>query len=172
MADGGSFDGKSPRIDLVPIIDAMTCVIFFLLLSSTFIEYTKITMPSAISVVSATSVAKDPPVSPKLIGAIKGSYIYLTLSWAGNSPDKIVRKIKRDPDNKRSEELQSSAFDVVDEFIKKYPGEKTMLLGFSSKATYQEVISTMDGARKVLQDLVMVSWKDSSWSLSAKTREQ
>lgn len=166
MAGGGGIDSKSPRIDLVPIIDAMTCVIFFLLLSSTFVEYTKITMPPAVSAVAKSSVSKDPPVAPKLLGVIKGNNINLTLSWAGQKPDQIVKRVKRDAKNQPSEDLRASALEIVEEFKKKFPEEKTMLLGFSSKVTYQEVISTMDGARKVVQDLVMVSWTESMGSES------
>lgn len=161
MAGGGSSDGKSPRIDLVPIIDAMTCVIFFLLLSSTFVEFTKITMPSAVSQVATASVAQDPPLSPKLIGLIQGENIQLVLSWNGKEPDRVIKKVQRLKDNKRSDELQIKTQELLEEFTKKHPNEKTIRLGFSPKTTYQEVISTMDGARKVLQDLVLVSWTES-----------
>ncbi len=160
MAGGGSSDGRSPRIDLVPIIDAMTCVIFFLLLSSTFVEFTKITMPQAVSAVAQTSVNKDPPIAPKLIGVIKGNDLHMVLSWAGKHPDHIIKKVARDPQNKRSLVLQSTTQQVVAEFKKKFPDEKAILLGFSPQVTYQEVISAMDGARQELQDLVMVSWTE------------
>ncbi len=170
MAGGGGIDGKSPRIDLVPIIDAMTCVIFFLLLSSTFIEYTKITMPPAVSAVAAATVSNDPPVAPKMLGVIKGSSIEIVLSWDGKKPDRIVKRVKRDPKNAPSEELRNTALAVAEEFNKKFPNEKTVLLGFSSNVTYQEMISTMDGARKVLQDLVMVSWTEAQ-SAEAQVKE-
>ncbi len=161
MAGGGAVDGRSPRIDLVPIIDAMTCVIFFLLLSSTFIEFTKITMPPAVSTVAAASLAKDPPVAPKLIGVVKGQTIQLVLTWNGKEPDRLTKKVTRDANNARSDDLQAKALEIVEEFNKKFPKEQTMLLGFSPDATYQEMISTLDGARKVIPDVVMVSWTES-----------
>ena len=157
---GGSSDGKSPRIDLVPVIDAMTCVIFFLLLSSTFVEFTKITMPQATSAIAATSVSKDPPISPKLIGVIQGKELHMVLSWTGKTPDRIIKKVARDPKNARSISLQATTKEIVAEFKKKFPEEKAILLGFSPQVTYQEVISSMDGAREELQDLVMVSWTE------------
>jgi biopolymer transport protein ExbD len=164
MSGGDGIDSRSPRIDLVPIIDAMTCVIFFLLLSSTFVEYTKITMPSSVSAISAASVMKDPPIAPKMMALIRGNQIELILSWFGKNPDRIVKKITRDPNNNRSDELQSKALEAVEEFTKKFPNEKTILLGFAPKVTYQEVISTMDGARKLVPDLVLVSWTEAKLS--------
>lgn len=160
MAGGGSSDGRSPRIDLVPIIDAMTCVIFFLLLSSTFVEFTKITMPQAVSSVAATSVAAEPPLTPKLIGVIKGQYLEMVMAWNGKSPDRMMKRVLRDPKNQRSEALQATTQGVVQEFKRMFPQEKALMLGFSPKVTYQEVISVMDGARQEINDLVMVSWTE------------
>lgn len=158
---GGSSDGRSPRIDLVPIIDAMTCVIFFLLLSSTFIEFTKITMPQAVSSVVTASTTNEPPLTPKLIGVIKGNYIHMVLSWNGKKPDHFSKRVLRDPKNGRSEALQATTQGIVQEFKKIFPQEQALLLGFSPAVTYQEMISTMDGARQEVSDLVMVSWTES-----------
>lgn len=169
MAGGGSSDGRSPRIDLVPIIDAMTCVIFFLLLSSTFIEFTKISMPQAVTSVVTTSVAKEPPLTPKLIGVIKGDFIHLILSWNGKKPSHMEKRVKRDPQNQRSEALQSTTQGIVQEFKKLYPQEPALLLGFAPKVTYQEMISAMDGARQELDDLVLVSWTESQMAESMVT---
>ena len=58
--------------------------------------------------------------------------------------------------------LQPTSHNEVSVFVdtKKFPEEKSILLGFSPQVTYQEVISAMDGAREELQDLVMVSWTE------------
>ena len=163
MAGGGAGDGRSPRIDLVPIIDAMTCVIFFLLLSSTFVEFTKITMPSAVSAVATTVSEKStPPLSPKIFGLVKDQNIYLILSWEGETPGHLQNIVPRHLDNARSQELQLATQGLVDEFKKKFPQENTLQLGLSAAATYQEMISAMDGARLRFSDLVMVSWNDES----------
>ncbi len=160
MSGGESSDGRSPRIDLVPIIDAMTCVIFFLLLSSTFVEFTKISMPQAVSSVVTTSAAKEPPLTPKLIGVVKGDFIHLVLSWSGKSPSQMEKRVKRDPNNQRSEALQATAQGVAAEFKRMFPNEPALLLGLSPQATYQEMISVMDGARQEMKDLVLVSWTE------------
>lgn len=160
MAGGGSSDGRSPRLDLVPIIDAMTCVIFFLLLSSTFVEFTKISMPQAVSSVVTTSASTEPPLTPKLIGVAKGEYLHLILSWGGKKPSHMEKRVQRDSKNQRSEPLQVTAQGIVREFKRLFPNEKALLLGLSPKATYQEMISVMDGARQELEDLVLVSWSE------------
>lgn len=172
MAGGGSSDGRSPRIDLVPIIDAMTCVIFFLLLSSTFVEFTKISMPQAVSSVVTTSVAKEPPLTPKLMGLVKGDFIHLVLSWNGKNPSHMEKRVKRDPKNQRSEGLQATAQGITSEFKRLFPNEPALLLGLSPKATYQEMISVMDGARQEIQDLVLVSWSDAQAAENAPSESK
>lgn len=161
MAGGGSSDGKSPHIDLVPIIDAMTCVIFFLLLSSTFVEFTKITMPSSMtSEFKTTSDSDKKPLAPKLFGLVQNNEISLVLSWLGEQPGHLKKKILRDPQNKRSEELQQASTELVKEFKIKFPNENSLQIGLSSQASYQELISAIDGARKEFNDIVMTSWSD------------
>ena len=69
--DSVSHKAHIPEPELVPILDALTSVIFFLLLSTTFIELTKITVPP-----SQTSVVTDPqtppPATPKLYIKVDG----------------------------------------------------------------------------------------------------
>ena len=52
-------------LNIVPILDMLTTVIFFLLMSTSFIEYTKLTLPPASTISSANSSAV-PPVAPKM----------------------------------------------------------------------------------------------------------
>ena len=90
----------------------------------------------------------------------------------GKTPDRIVKKVARDPKNTRSEALQTTTQEIVAEFKKKFPEEKAILLGFSPKVTYQEVISAMDGARQELQDLVMVSWTEAQTAENQMAQEK
>jgi len=53
-------------LNIVPILDMLTTVIFFLLMSTTFMEYTKLTLPPAASVV-ATGKNATQPMNPKLL---------------------------------------------------------------------------------------------------------
>ncbi len=149
-----------PEPELVPILDALVSVIFFLLLSTTFIELTKITVPP-----SQTSVVTDPqvppPPSPKLyIKVENGKTLHLKLKWAGRNPDSIKKTVERSATNARSREVESMALDIVKEFKAKFPDEKSIQMIFSENATYQELISVMDGVRVEIQDIVLLSPED------------
>lgn len=146
-----------PEPDLVPILDALTSVIFFLLLSTTFFELTKLTLPP-----SQTSVITDPlsptPVAAKMMVAVKApGQLRVVLKWGGDNPDALEAVVERNQKNERAEQLETEITRLVTEFNQKYPGEKSIQLGFGSGATYQEMITAMDGVRAKLQDVVLFS---------------
>lgn len=152
----------TPEPDLVPILDALTSVIFFLLLSTTFFELTKLTLPP-----SQTSVITDPqrptPVAAKMMIAVKKSsgqtpdQLRIVLKWGGEKPDVMEAVVERNKENARDEKLESEIARLVTEFNEKYPTEKSIQLGFGTGATYQEMITSMDGVRAKLQDVVLFS---------------
>lgn len=161
---GGVSGGKHriPEMDLVPILDGMTSVIFFLILSSTFIQYTKITLPpSQIAPASSTPPdtppSTDPPMNPRIFTLKEDKELILTLTWQGKTPDKIIKKIPVDAKGKRSVELYESAKTLGEEFKKKFPDEKNIQLGFSGAANYQQMLDVMDGIRKTMKDIVLLS---------------
>ncbi len=158
--DSVSHKAHIPEPELVPILDALVSVIFFLLLSTTFIELTKITVPP-----SQTSVVTDPvmppPTTPKLYIKVEGEKtLQLKLKWAGQNPDQIKKTVSRAPENARSREVETAALDIVKEFKAKFPAEKSIQMIFSETATYQELISVMDGVRVEIQDIVLLSPED------------
>lgn len=149
-----------PEPELVPILDALTAVIFFLLLSTTFLELTKITVPP-----SQTSVISDPvsppPAQPKIFVKLKGkSELLLTMRWGGSHPHQLQRTVARMSDNARSPELEKSLQEMVADFKRQYPDEKAVQLALSEAATYQEMVSAMDGIRTELQDIVLISYEE------------
>lgn len=161
---GGGVGGKHriPEVDLVPILDGMTSVIFFLILSSTFIQYTKITLPpSQIAPASAPPAENSPPpepaMSPKIFTLKESKELILTLTWQGKTPDKIIKKIPIQAEGKRSIELYEAAKELGEEFKKKFPEEKNIQLGFSGVANYQQMLDVMDGIRKTIKDIVLLS---------------
>lgn len=148
-----------PEPELVPILDALTAVIFFLLLSVTFIDLTKITVPpSQTSVI--TSPVRPPPRTPKLFVKAKGDKINLGLFWTGDKPDNIKKTLARKPENARSPELETAVNEMVKKFKEQYPDEKTLQLGLTDEGTYQELLSAMDGVLPVIQDIVLISSHD------------
>lgn len=159
MSGGAVGGGKRrlPEIDLVPILDAMTCVIFFLILSSVFVELTKVTLPPA-QTSTLSSTDKKNPLSPKLFAVVRPEQkIAIALVWSGDSPNKKVKEIFRTDQKKRSKELEAATKELVSDFSREFPGEKSLQVGISPQGTYQELIAIMDGARASMQDLVLIS---------------
>lgn len=145
------------ELNIVPILDMMTTVIFFLLLSTSFIEFTKITVPP-----SATSTITDPvappPVTPKMLLMKKPEGYRLQLSWTGRTAGSLGRAYKVDPANPldkdpvKAAEMESLALmklagEIVSEFGKTFPQEKTFQVGLSGPAPYQNLIGVMDGVQ-------------------------
>lgn len=162
---GGATGGKHriPEVDLVPILDAMTSVIFFLVIAGTFIQYTKLTLPpSQVAPPSPVppqveSTPPEPPMSPKIFTIRTDKELILALVWQGKNPDKITRKVAFVNGAKKSDELRVAAKEIGNEFRKKFPEEKSLQLGFSGLTTYQQMIDIMDGVRKEIKDIVLLS---------------
>lgn len=148
-----------PEPDLVPILDGLTSVIFFLLLSISFIGLTKITLPPSSSS-TITSVSQKPPLSPRLRVTHEGKNLSLELDWVGTNPDQIKAVHPRDEEQKVLKELIEKVSAIVKEFKDKYPEEKTMQLAMSEDLNYQEMISVMDGIRPLMDDIVLNSYKE------------
>lgn len=155
----------TPEPDLVPILDALTSVIFFLLLSTSFFELTKITLPPSKTSVVTDPVASIPVAAKMIVGPTNQAnqkneqkpLLRLLLKWDGKNPGSIEKTVERADDNTKSNELQKQIKEMVAEFSAKFPEEKSIQLGMGSSATYQELVTTMDGVRAVLQDIVLFS---------------
>ena len=142
-----------PEPDLVPILDALTSVIFFLLLSATFMTLTKLTVPPAqVSTAKASDVI---PMNPVFIVKEHNGELLLKLSWKGSAPGEIVRQLSRMMP--RNLDLLEKTQEIVKDFSARFSNEKTMQLSLSNQIQYQELITVMDGLRTVYQDIVLVS---------------
>ncbi|AZZ37425.1 hypothetical protein CIK05_11675 [Bdellovibrio sp. qaytius] len=146
--------------ELVPILDALTSVIFFLVLSTTFVQFTKLTVPpSQTSIVDKPIV--DPPLNPKLIVRSKNeNTIDATLKWYGEQPASVHENIVLKTATDRSVELETKIEKLVTDYTEKYPNEKTLQIAFSKDVNYQQVITVMDGVRKKMENVVLVSWAE------------
>lgn len=158
-----STGGNGPHIDLVPIVDAMTCVIFFLILSSTFIELTKITLPPSQVQVSSDNVSTDIPLESKLFLLLNPQEkLQVVMSWKGSQPGFLTKEVPREDINKKNHELEQASIELIQEFKKTHSELKHIMIGMSSSSNYQEMISMMDGVRKFTSDIVLVSPQDES----------
>lgn len=147
---------ETPEPDLVPIVDCLVSVIFFLLFSTTFIELTKLTVPPA-AISNATTSDNKLPLTPKFYVDVSGSSLSLLLTWAGNSPGSLKGNIPRVDSKSPSEALQNKVKEMAEEFIKGHSTEKSIQVALSSEANYQELITVMDGLRKTIEDIVLMS---------------
>lgn len=150
------------EIPLAPILDLLTVVIFFLILSASFIEMRQNTLPpsSTITLAGASAKAEDIPVNPKLIMGIREGQIILLLKWFGANPGQLTRKLT--PGLKSYDfELKNSASLLLKEFKKNYPGENQMQLGWQGDIKYQKVLTVVDGIITEIKDLVFLSPEES-----------
>ncbi len=150
----------APEPDLVPILDGLTSVIFFLLLSITFIGITKITVPP--STVSTASVSKDIPISGRIVAQLRGQTILVKMEWIGRHPGSFEESVPRGDALEKNEKLIDASAKLAEQFKAKFPDEKTIQIALSSNLNYQELISIMDGLRKDdrYEDLVLSSYTE------------
>jgi biopolymer transport protein ExbD len=157
---------RRPQKDLniVPILDMMTTIVFFLLLSTSFIEFTKITVPPS-RVSTITAPERPPPAQPKLYVMKVPEGIRLQLNWSGKnagsrfelytsepSPDPATDQLRHDADR-----IQELAKKMTEEYKQKFPDEKTLQVGMGSQVPYEDLIAVMDGVRDQMGDIVLIS---------------
>lgn len=150
------------EIPLAPILDLLTVVIFFLILSASFIEVRQNTLPP-----SSTSLIKNDPTSfekiplnPKLIMVNENEKVTLVLKWFGVNEGQIFRTLKTSQKN-YNQELKSNATDIIREFKKNYPEESQLQLGWQKDIDYQSVLTVVDGTMLEVKDLVFISPEES-----------
>ncbi|MCM2280052.1 MAG: biopolymer transporter ExbD [Oligoflexia bacterium] len=143
-------------LNIVPILDMLTTVIFFLLMSTSFMEFTKLTVPpSQVSV--STSQSKDPPVSPKMLLSGADDDLRVTLLWGGRRPGEKRERIRESDPVKRRAELVKATQKLTEDFALANPAEKTIQIALTAKLGYQNLISMMDGVRESMPDVVLIS---------------
>lgn len=150
----------APEPDLVPILDGLTAVIFFMLLSLSFIGITKLTVPP--STTSVASVSNEVPVSGRLVAQVQGEIVNLRMEWIGPNPGSISEKATRLDPGQKNLDLVAAVEKLAIQFKEKFPAEKTIQIALAAKMNYQELISVMDGFRKDerYQDLVLSSYTE------------
>jgi biopolymer transport protein ExbD len=150
----------APEPDLVPILDGLTAVIFFMLLSISFIGITKLTLPP--SAVSTGAPNNTVPVSGRVIAQLQGDNINVKLEWLGSHPGSVTEKAVRTGPEARNLNLVQAVEKLAIQFKEKFPEEKTIQIALASQLNYQELISVMDGLRKngLYEDLVLSSYTE------------
>ena len=160
----GIFEKKPRRhiqdLNIVPILDMLTTVIFFLLLSTSFMEYTKHTVPPS-ATATVTTTSSELPLAPKLLYFGQKGFSKLLLRWGGKQPGEDSFVIRKDTSTLEGRnELVSLSAKMVQKFSKEHPDEKTVQLGLAGKLPYQDLISVMDAVRPSMPDVVLISYAE------------
>lgn len=143
-------------LNIVPILDMLTTIIFFLLLSTSFLEFTKVTVPPSQTSVSV-STATTLPVAPKMLLVERSEGLRMVLTWGGEKPGETMETIRADSDQKRRVDIIEAGRKLTSDFAKTHPSEKTLQLGLGARVKYQDLISAMDGVRDSMPDIVLIS---------------
>jgi biopolymer transport protein ExbD len=148
-------------LNVVPILDMLISVIFFLLLATSFMQLTKESVPPS-SVSTITDPVAPPPLSARLICVEKGNVTRLILSWIGATPGQVSKELELKDGN--SDEARASLLttvtQMVEDFSVKYPKEKTLQVGMGAKVPYQKLVTIMDAAKEKLPDVVLFDYSE------------
>lgn len=147
-------------LNIVPILDMLTTIIFFLLLSTSFTQFTKLTVPP--SSVSTVSSSDTKPISPKLLLTGQAHDVRVVLKWGGSAPGELVEKVSEPDELRKRGALLEACKKLTERFAKKYPAEKSIQVALDSSLPYQDLISAMDGVREVIQDIVLASYNETA----------
>lgn len=142
-------------LNIVPILDMLVCVIFFLLLTTSFMVLTKQTLPPS-SVSTITDPVIPPPVSPKLSLIESNQGLKAQLSWSGLHPGKLEEQVAKDD----RDALIQKVGELMQKFAKSYPNEKTLQIGLGAQIEYQNLISVMDAVKEVTPDMVLFDYRE------------
>jgi biopolymer transport protein ExbD len=156
-------------LNLVPVIDMFTTVLFFLILSTSFYTYTKLSVPPA-QVDTITKPQPKPPLAPRLLLASSksGAKVKLVLTWEGSQPGEAEETVDSQDPKATPEEIRKVATSMVEKFLKKNPDEKSIRLSMTTNTTYQYLISMMDGVRDHITDVVLTSYEEADAKFRGK----
>ena len=148
------------QVNLTPVLDMITVVIFFLLFTASFNTLTQHSVPPVMQKqVEAHDLHK--PLYSILIVSIDSNGKYsLRLAWDGGEPGELAAIAHIDAGRKSFRPLVEESKKVVELFKNSYPQVDFIKVGLSSEMNYQDLISVMDGVRSVIKNIVLVSYMD------------
>jgi biopolymer transport protein ExbD len=148
------------EIPLAPILDLLTVVIFFLILSTSFIELRQNILPpsSTLSTSTAPTETTIIPVNPKLLLVKHDSSFYLILKWFGENAGLQKLELKENEIDKKN--LKIKIHKLISEFQVTYPNEKNIQLGIGRDLPYQWLLNLIDGTMPKIRDIVLIAPED------------
>lgn len=151
---------KVHEINIASILDSLVVVIFFLLVSTSFVQFTKLSVPPS-GVTTITDPVKPPPLQPKFMGTNATNGLHLILAWGGNQPGQINREVTFLGDElKDRTQIFEETRSMVVQFNSQFPQEQTLQIGLAPDVYYQNLIAIMDGIIEVIPDVVLFSYAE------------
>jgi len=149
MISAGDGGGQDFELNLASIIDCLTVIIAFLLMSSSFVSFgamdTAVAAPQ--SAAAATPSAED------------AKAVTLTLKLVGEKGDeKVEWEVTSGNEGRAREKKTLPRGNLVAELEgakSRYPGLQGVVLSAAPRVTYQQVIQAMDDTRKVFSAVIL-----------------
>lgn len=126
------------KLNLVPIMDAIFIIIFFLLMSSSFLKIYEIGSP--IPIVSDS----EPPKDKKNPLALSMTLHLNQLTLAKGVPSRAFHTFKRQPDGQFD---YADIHQVLIDLKKKHASEDSIIFEPVGDLTYEEIVKIMDAVR-------------------------
>ncbi len=166
MLDGLDIEVQESKtgLNLIPIVDMLTTIIFFLLMSTTFYNYTKHTLPPSATAVSEAKPDQKPPLDLKVLAYFQGgNNLRVVYKWAGESPAELKEdfELKKPYSRKGIDQLVGGLFKLNEKMKKTIRSDdKTIRMSMARNVPYQALISIMDSVKKDFPDIVLSESSD------------
>lgn len=147
------------EIPLAPILDLLTVVIFFLILSTSFVELRQNLLPPSSTISTDVPVEQDNkviPLNPKLLITIENQIATIHLKWGGEKAGDLIKTVSV-KDGNYEFELKNQVNLIIKDFKKNFPAEKQVQVGWDANVKYQLVLSVVDGIITEIKDIVFIS---------------
>jgi hypothetical protein len=135
----------------------LTTVVFFLLLTSSMIQYVKLSVPPA--TVREEALKNKVELAPRMHASRVGGKVNLELLWNGAEPGSL-KALAAQSGAPGRDVLVSQAKALSAQFKTRYPDERTLRLALGPELTVQDLISVMDGARENFPTVTLQTWKN------------
>lgn len=147
---------ETTSVPIVPIIDMLVAIVFFLLLSTSFYDLTQQSIPANHSV-QVSGAQTQPPLSPRLYISRSGRSIVCTLVWSGTKAGQRVATVAAPTLVGPQPELSKKVGELINFIKTNFKSETSIQIGLAGDLPHQTLISVLDGVAKNKMDVVLVS---------------
>lgn len=147
--DGGGSGGQDFELNLASIIDCLTVIIAFLLMSSSFVSYGAMDTAVAIPQQGASTSSQGDSHTVTLT---------LRLTGGTSEDEKVEWEVMAGAGGKAREKKSITRTTLVTELEQaksRYPGLQGVVLSADARIPYQKLIAAMDDTRRVFPAVIL-----------------